>query len=116
MYYSVKYTDAVKKGSAGQAITCFITIRPEYKDDVGLLKHEIVHTTQFWRTFGFHALMYLLFKKYRLASEVEAYKEQLNWPPATNGIKEDYAKIYAGFISEKYSLDISLEDAIMSFQ
>jgi hypothetical protein len=111
MYYSLKYTNDVKEGSAGQANLWFIKIRPEYKGDIGLLAHEVVHTEQFWKTLGFHGLLYWLSKSYKLKCEVEAYREQLKWPPATED-RPHYAQHYAEFIAQKYGLSIPVEEAL----
>jgi len=51
MFYSLLYTDKVPEGSAGYASMWFIRIRPEYKDDKGLLEHEICHVKNFWLNF-----------------------------------------------------------------
>jgi hypothetical protein len=111
MLYSLKYTDSIPDGFGGVAIAWFIRIRPKYKDDVGLLEHEKVHVAQFWRTFGFHGLLYTLFKSYRLKSEVEAYREQLCWPPALTD-RAHCIGHYSEFIAEKYGLNITAGEAL----
>lgn len=109
MIYSLLYTDKVPEGSAGYAKAWFIRVRPEYEDDKGLFQHELRHVRQFWRTLGFHSLMYLLIKRYRLASEVEAYKVQLEYIPGE--MKEINRKKFSNRISTRYGLKISKEDA-----
>lgn len=104
MLFSLKYTDNVKSGFAGETKAWFIKIRPSYKDDAGLLEHEKIHVKQYWRTLGFHALFYALSKAYRLRSEVEAYKKQLELSPS-NGAK------FAQFIATKYRLNVTQEEA-----
>jgi len=107
MIYSLSYTDAMpSENVGGYAKAWFIRIRPRYKDDVGILEHEKIHVWQWWRTLGFHSLFYLLSKKYRLNAEVEAYKEQLKFAPATSN-PERYKDMYAGFIADNYGLDVS---------
>lgn len=109
MFYTLFITnDNIPEGSAGCAKAWFIYIRPEYKDDIGLLEHEKVHTKQFWRTLGFHSLLYLCFKSYKLRAEVEAYKTQLNYAED----KEASRQKFAAFISTKYGLDISEAEAL----
>ena len=44
----VIYTDKLPVGTAGCANGPVIRIRPKYKDDVGLHKHEELHTIQWW--------------------------------------------------------------------
>jgi len=51
--YLLFYTDNVKEGSAGQANGPVIRIRPAYKDDKGLLFHEIEHVRHWWYSLGF---------------------------------------------------------------
>lgn len=54
-----------------------IRIRSKYIIDHGLLEHELTHVKQWWRTLGTHGVLYAVSSKYRLASEVEAYRAQL---------------------------------------
>ena len=112
MIYSLKYTDEnMKEGQGGYAKFWFIRIRPKYKDDKGILAHELEHVKQFWRRgIYFHSLRYLLSKDYRLDCEVEAYKEQLKYAPATTD-PDTYRKMYAGFIAKGYNLKITTEEA-----
>ena len=109
MIYSLLFTDSVPEGSAGYAKAWFIRIRAEYEDDKGLFQHELRHVWQFWRTLGFHSLMYLLIKRYRLASEVEAYRVQLEYIPGE--MKEINRKKFSNRISTRYGLKISEDEA-----
>jgi hypothetical protein len=79
-------------------------MRPKYKEDTGLQKHEAVHVSQFWHNplFG---LWYLFSKKYRAKYEAEAYKEQLKW------YTDDRTNMFAQFLVDKYNLGITLEEA-----
>lgn len=56
--------------------TCTIIIKPKYKNDIGLLKHELKHEEQFKNNM-FHSLRYKFNRSYRLECELEAYKEQI---------------------------------------
>ena len=99
----VFYTDRfIPKGRAGCARGPVIFIRPKYKDDIGLLKHEKVHRWQWIFTLSIHSFLYLLVKRYRLWSEVMAYKKQLQYPPA-NG-RDSYRRKYAHYIATNYGL------------
>lgn len=101
----VFYTDRfVGDNFAGTTYGPFIFIRPQYRADIGLLKHEQVHVAQFKRTFGLMSILYL-FTKWRLRYEVEAYREQLKWYP------DDQTAIFAAFIATKYRLNISIQQA-----
>lgn len=74
-----------------------VLIKPKYKEDRGLLEHELTHTKQFWNP--------LKWFKGKLAWEVEAYREQLKWYP------DDRSWQLAWFIANKYGLDITQEEA-----
>lgn len=105
----VIYTDDMPANTAGYAYgRRKIFIRPEYKDDAGILAHEVGHIQQAWRN-PWHGSMYPNLKWYRLKCEVECYKIQLkanpySWP--------DYAEKYAGFIANDYGLNVSKEDGL----
>ena len=59
---------------------CRIVIQPKYKDDKGLLKHELAHVKQWYRGgLLIHTLRYKRSRRYRLYCEVEAYKEQMKY-------------------------------------
>jgi hypothetical protein len=109
-YYSLKYTDDMKEGTGGYAKAWFIRLRPKYREDKGILEHEKCHVRQWFFTLGSHSLLYLLVKPYRLWAEVQAYREQLDWPPALLD-RPKYLDLYAGFISTRYKLDITKEEA-----
>lgn len=82
-----------------------ILIRPQYRQDRGLLEHERVHVEQFYRTLFLYPLIYWLSKKSRLAFEIRAYQEQLQWYP------EDRTGLFALFLATKYGLSISVAEA-----
>lgn len=99
------YTDKfVPKNAAGCACAFLIFIRPDYKNDIGLLEHEKVHVLQWKRTFGLHSYLYLFSKSYRLKSEVEAYKKQLEYSPNS-------AELFAKYIATMYNINITQEEA-----
>ena len=107
MFYTVISTDnefLIPKKFAGMTYLVLIFIKPEYKNDFGLLHHEMTHVKQFYKN-PLHSFLYKFSKKYRLKSEVEAYKEQLNYYDV------DRSQLFAQFISEKYNLDITVEQA-----
>lgn len=97
----------IPKGAAACARGPFIFIRPEYRGDAGLLAHERVHVWQAWRGLLIaHALCYLMSDKYKLECEVEAYREQAMHYP------DDRLPKFARFISERYGLRISTDEAL----
>ncbi len=107
MLYKIFYTDRVLPDRfGGMTVGCIVFIRPKYREDIGILKHEETHVRQFWRLPALNGLLYVLSKKWRLKAEVEAYREQLCWPPAISDYVR-YKQAYAGFISTKYYLDVT---------
>lgn len=84
----------------------FIFIRPKYKDDLGILAHEKVHRWQWLRTLSLHSFLYLFVPEYKLAAEVEEYREQARW------YDDDRMKKFAGFISRNYGLKVTEESAL----
>ena len=105
MFYKVFYTDKfIPATAAGATRLMFIFIRPKYKDDVGLLQHELKHVEQLYRN-PLHSYFYLLSKSYRLKCEVEAYKEQLKH------YANDRTDLFAEFIAKYYNLNITQEEA-----
>ena len=104
--YLLFYTDNVPSGSAGCANAFVIRIR----HDERILRHEAEHVRQWRCTLGLHSLLYLLVKSYRLYAEVRAYREQLKYLPAINHAEQS-RKLYAGFITRDYGLDMSVEEA-----
>lgn len=72
----IKSNYLVPKGFAAITIGFIIFVRPENLNDLGLIEHEEVHVKQFKRN-PLMPLLYLVSCKYRLAYEVEAYKESI---------------------------------------
>ncbi len=107
------YTDFMPDNFSGATNAMIVRIRPHHKDDQGLLEHELVHVRQSYRLFFLiHAVLYLASKRYRLYSEVEAYRKQLWY-----SLNIDYLRgQFAGFIAEKYNLDITKEQALELLQ
>jgi hypothetical protein len=99
------YTDLMPARFSGYTIGPFILIRPRCKGDVGLLAHEKVHVSQFWRSLGILPLLSLFIPSLKLKFEVEAYRKQLESNP-------DAALVFATFISTKYGLSINGADAL----
>jgi len=83
-----------------------IRLRQKYMDDAGILAHELVHVRQWYRTLFVHPLLYLFSKRYRLAAEAEAYREQLRHYP------DDRTQLFATFMATHYGLQISVAEAM----
>ena len=82
---------------ASYAIGFIILIRPSYRNDVGLLAHEKEHVRQF--------LDPRWWFRSKLEREVAAYKVQAACYP------DDRIPLFAGYIANKYELDISVIEA-----
>ena len=103
-FYTIRF---VPKGFAGCARGPVIFIRPEYKDDYGLYRHERVHVRQWITSLGLHSVLYLLSDRYKLECELEAYREQLLH------YDTDKSELFSKFISESYGLSISQQNALL---
>lgn len=101
----ILYTSLIPSRFAGLNIGPVILIRPSHKDDNGLHAHEQKHVEQFWRNPLLHGIKYWMDEDYRLACEVEAYREQLKHSPQD-------AELFASYIAEKYDLGITPEKAM----
>jgi len=100
----VFYTNfSIPKRFAAHTRGPFVFIRPEHRGDTGLLSHELTHVKQWYKNPAF-GLFYRFSKKFRLNSEVQAYREQLKHSPNS-------VDLFAQYISEKYDLDISVDEA-----
>ena len=118
-----------------QAVTRgpIILIRPEHRDDRGLLEHEREHVRQWlavsimacsilglliyalmgvemiqWAALGMgvHGALYSLVPEYRLASEIDAFREQARHYP------DDRIPTFAALLTSNYDLDIYFDEAL----
>jgi hypothetical protein len=131
MIYLRILTERVAANYGAQTFGPLILMRPKYKDDRGLLEHELVHVRDwYWSLLPglivsavmlylglpyFYAPaiagLFLLGGLYyvpsiRLAEEVRAYREQIKYYP------DDRRLLFAGFIANKYGLNIMAEQAL----
>lgn len=93
LFYTDKY---VPEPFAGKQRWFCIFIRPQYCADRGLLEHEKVHVSQWWRFWK---------RLTKLEREVEAYREQAKW------YDSDKIPMFAMFIATRYGLNITAVDA-----
>lgn len=105
----VIYTDRVPRGSAGVANAFVVRIRPDYRDDRGLLVHELEHVRQWWVMPVISDLLYLFSRRYRLWAEVRAYRKQVDVYPPEH--REHYVNAAARLLVRKYRLKICLKKA-----
>lgn len=129
----IKRYKTIKSGHAGEAKLFVVTIDPRYKDDKGLLAHELRHVLHWWvvtlmclcawvvaaQYVSGQVLALLLpvcFLAYDIAQlipsvklwvEVDCYAEQLNYYDNMLG----HARLFGEYIATRYGLDISASKA-----
>ena len=102
----VFHVDSLPGTVRGRAIGPFIQIRKVYKNDYGLYQHELEHVKQaFLGLFIIHGLLYLFSSKYKLWSEVQAFKKQASY------YEDDRIPLFALAIATRYKLDVSVAEA-----
>ena len=86
--YILIYTDDERMGETFDAFNfgILIIIQEREKENIGLLKHELKHVEQFYRTLGLGGILYRVSARYRFYCEVEAYVEQIKY--------SGYTKLY----------------------
>lgn len=80
----VIYTNKMAKWKGGKIqiwVIPVIKIRPKYRDDFGILMHELRHVEQFYLSKGLHYWKYRDDEWYRLRSEAKAFAIQLHFTP-----------------------------------
>lgn len=70
-------THLIPKGFSACSLWPFILVRPEHRNDVGLIEHELVHYREQAWIMPMWVLLYLVSRKFRLAAEVRAYTRQI---------------------------------------
>jgi len=83
---------------AGYHIVDIVLIRPQYKDDEGLIQHELTHVKQNLRTLFWSGIKHYWDKNHRLNRECEAYAVQLQYVP-----DEDYEVMKTRFVNYMYT-------------
>ena len=84
---------------AGYHIVDIVLIRPDYKDDEGLIQHELTHVKQNLRTLFWSGIKQYWDKNHKLNRECEAYAIQLQYVP-----DEDYEVMKTRFVNYMLSL------------
>ncbi len=90
---------------SGYHIVDIVLIRPDYKDDEGLIQHELTHVKQNLRTLFWSGIKQYWDKNHKLNRECEAYAVQLQYVP-----DEDYEVMKTRFVNymyTKYNLGMS---------
>ncbi len=131
------YTDAMPAHAAGVAKLFVVRIRPAYKNDVGLHKHELEHVKQWWMFtipsmvaifalahlhYGLpmldaglcsllgalvYHLAYDMIPAFRLWCEVQAYRVQLRY------CATDESARFAKFIATAYGLKVNEAEVLV---
>ena len=74
----VFYVNWLPFSAGGLSVAVFVFLLEKYREDKGLVEHELEHVQQSYRgLFIFHTLLYLLYTPYRQWAEIKAYRRQL---------------------------------------
>jgi hypothetical protein len=106
LYPLTFYTKTLPPNVGGVAQGPIIRILEKYRGDVGIYKHELTHVKQWFLTLGIHSILYLFSRKYRLWSEVEAFREQSKHYP------DDRKPLFASYIANGYKLSVSTDEVL----
>lgn len=106
----VFHTDKIIKSHFdAMAFGPVILIRKSWKDNIPLLKHELVHVKQYYRYLGLMGLFYHLSRKFRLKFELEAHKVQLDATPVE--LRDKKLVAFSHNLAQHYKLNITPEHA-----
>ena len=98
-------TNWMPKKFSGYHVGCLVLIRPDYKDDEGLIQHELTHVKQNIRTLGWSGIKQIWNKNHKLNRECEAYAVQLEYVPVK---QYDTMKTrFVNYMYTKYDLGMS---------
>jgi len=90
---------------AGISLGMVVVVRREYGDDWPTVVHELEHCKQFWRGGTvLHLLRYLIDPRYRLRSELGAYRAELSACPPSERQGRLYDSAHA--LANGYGLGI----------
>ena len=113
----IKYVSNIPNGFAGKfygyPFFPTILILPQYKNDTGLLQHELTHYKQYLRTFMLWELLHLI-PYFRYKFEVQAYKKQLTYAPSD--CFSHYLINYARNIKNNYNLNVPMQTILEDLQ
>ena len=70
-------THLVPRGFSACSLWPFILVRPEHRNDIGVIEHELVHYREQAWIMPLWVFLYLVSRKFRLAAEVRAYTRQI---------------------------------------
>lgn len=107
MWYKVFFVPFVLPGFSGLTLGPFIFIRSDRKGDIGLIAHEKVHVSQWYKRKFTHGFRYLFSREYRFQCEAEAYA----WSVFFKGATEQWLAYYAHILATKYFLKVTEGEA-----
>ena len=96
-------TDMIPKKFGGLSVGIIVFIRPKYKDNEGLIQHELTHIKQNLRTCLWSGFKQNWSKQHMLDRECEAYAVQLTY----SSNKSSHKKCYVDFMYNKYNLGMT---------
>ncbi len=96
-------TDAMPKKFGGMCLGVIVLLRPKWKDNEGLLQHELTHIKQNLRSGLTSAFRQNWDKQHKLDRECEAYAVQLTY----SSNKKWHKKCYVDFMYNKYNLGMT---------
>lgn len=102
----IVYTDDLPEAVGGRASGPYIRIRPKYRNDIGIHKHELAHVEMFWLTLGLGNLS----KKFKLWNEARAYRIQMKYPDA-NGHYMTLLDAAGRLANPHYGFNLTVEQA-----
>ena len=70
-------TNLIPKGFSACSLWPFIFVRPEYRSDIAVIEHELVHYREQAWIMPIWVFLYLVSRKFRLAAEIRAYTHQI---------------------------------------
>jgi len=110
--YTVEFNDEkVKPGFGGfceyKLFHSEITLKEKYREDKGILHHEIIHAKQFSRLWLLHNFLTGVWGRYRLWIELEAYREQVKAYNYTS--KKQYEWIIVS-LYKKYNIGMTKKE------
>lgn len=135
------FTDRMPVEMGGRARGPVVLIRPKYRDDAGLLAHELVHVGQFWGPavmfsilgalllmqpdpllvyigyvlpglgLAIHSVFYRFDRTYRLWAEVSAYRVQMQRPDRT-GARMSAETAASMLMMPRYEFNLTAAEAL----
>ena len=111
----ILYTERLPYGVGGIARGPLVLIRPQYRNDRGIHAHELEHVRQWWVTCGLHPLLYYFVRRYRLWSEVGAYRVQMQLPDGQGG-RLSAESAARRLMKPRYRLELTDERALAYFR